>query len=103
MLILTRSIGQKIRIGDDIGVTIFETNGNQVRIGIDAPKHIAVHRSEIYDKIHSKKQPESVNKKSDLYDALVAKLNTDTNGVEKTKATKKTTITVKKRRKLVSQ
>ncbi|MBL4900918.1 MAG: carbon storage regulator CsrA [Colwellia sp.] len=102
MLILTRSIGQKIRIGDDISVTIFESNGNQVRIGIDAPKNVAVHRSEIYDKIHGEKQPTSVNRKSDLYDSLLAKLNTDTNGIEKDRATKKTTITIKKRRKLAS-
>ena len=91
MLMLTRSVNQKIGIGDDISVTVFEVNGNQERIGIDAPKSVAVHRSEIYEKIHGEKQQTNTAKKSDLYDSLVAKL-------EKSKTTKKTIITVKKRR-----
>tara|TARA_R110000851_G_C12702178_1_gene526270 strand:+ start:347 stop:526 length:180 start_codon:yes stop_codon:yes gene_type:complete len=51
MLVLTRNIGQKLVIGDDIKITILSAGGNQVRIGIDAPRHIGVHREEIYNKI----------------------------------------------------
>ncbi len=55
MLILTRRIGENITINDDIVVRVLQINGNHVRIGIDAPKHIQVHREEIYKKINSDK------------------------------------------------
>jgi carbon storage regulator len=48
MLILTRKLGESITIGDDIKITFLETKGKQIRVGIDAPPHIAVHREEIY-------------------------------------------------------
>ena len=48
MLILTRKSGQSVHIGDEIKITVIEIKGNQVRIGVDAPRHVAVHREEIY-------------------------------------------------------
>ena len=51
MLILTRKLGESITIGDDIKITFLETKGKQVKLGIEAPAHIAVHRAEIYQLI----------------------------------------------------
>ena len=51
MLILTRKSGESLMIGEDISVTVLGVKGNQVRIGINAPKDITVHREEIFDKI----------------------------------------------------
>ncbi|CAL9974244.1 CsrA-like regulator [Vibrio phage D273] len=51
MLILTRTTGQELMIGDNVKIKVLGVKGNQVRLGIDAPKEIAVHRKEIYDRI----------------------------------------------------
>lgn len=56
MLILTRRLGEMLTIGDDVRVTILAIKGSQVRIGIDAPKDIPVHREEIYERIKRERE-----------------------------------------------
>ena len=56
MLILTRRIGESVMIDDEVKITVLGVKGNQVRIGIDAPKHVSVHREEIYMRILDEKQ-----------------------------------------------
>ena len=53
MLILTRRVGETIKIGDDITVTVLGVKGNQVRVGVGARRDVAVHREEIYDRIQN--------------------------------------------------
>ncbi|CAL4322235.1 Carbon storage regulator [Buchnera aphidicola (Pterocallis alni)] len=60
MLILTRRVGETIIISDNITITVLGVKGNQIRIGINAPKNISIYREEIYQKIQSK------NKKNDF-------------------------------------
>ena len=63
MLILTRRAGEQIIIADDITVTMLGIKGNQVRIGIDAPKEISVHRAEVYQRIQEDKKSNEKNTK----------------------------------------
>ena len=59
MLILTRRVGETVMIGDDVTITVLGVKGNQVRVGINAPKHVAVHREEIYERIKREQQSDA--------------------------------------------
>ena len=59
MLILTRKVGETLMIGDEVNITVLDVRGNQVRIGINAPKDVAVHREEIYDRIQDEKSDDA--------------------------------------------
>ena len=61
MLILTRRIGETLMVGDDVTITVLGVKGNQVRIGVNAPKDVAVHREEIYQRIQKEKSGEDVD------------------------------------------
>jgi len=64
MLILTRRVGETVMIGDDVTITILGVKGNQVRVGINAPKSVAVHREEIYERIKREREEEAGGSKS---------------------------------------
>jgi len=58
MLILTRRVGETLMIGDNVTVTVLGTKGSQVRLGVNAPRDISVHREEIYERIQKEKEIE---------------------------------------------
>jgi carbon storage regulator len=69
MLILTRKLGERITIGDDISITLLEIRGSQVRLGIEAPKGIGIYRQEIYERIRQQNLRASEVTASDLSEA----------------------------------
>lgn len=66
MLVLTRKVGESIRIGDDIEVVITSVDQNRVRVGIQSPRHIPIYRSELYQKITEENQEAAGAKAGDL-------------------------------------
>ncbi|MBW2345420.1 MAG: carbon storage regulator CsrA [Deltaproteobacteria bacterium] len=66
MLILTRKLGERITIGDDIVITLLEIKGAQVKMGIEAPRSISIHRQEIYERIRAENLESSNVNESDL-------------------------------------
>ena len=59
MLFLTRRVGESLRIGDDVSVTVLGIKGSQVRLGVNAPKSVSVHREEVYDRINDENSKNS--------------------------------------------
>lgn len=66
MLVITRKLGERITIGDDIVVTLLEIRGSQARLGIDAPRDISIHRQEVYERIRRENLDSSLVGTSDL-------------------------------------
>lgn len=73
MLILTRRVGETFLIGDDIVVTVCSIRNSQARIGIEAPKHVTIHRKEVYDRIHKENEATSDKLRETAEVALFAK------------------------------
>lgn len=69
MLILTRRINESVNIGDDVTVTVLGIKGNHVRIGIGAPKHVSVHREEIYERVRREREGGAGSAKTPVSDA----------------------------------
>ncbi|MCL6624564.1 MAG: carbon storage regulator CsrA [Fimbriimonadales bacterium] len=75
MLVLTRKVNQSIMIGDEIEIVVLEVRGEQVRLGIRAPKHVEVHRKEVYEQIKSQNIEASQTRYEDVPDHPTNKKN----------------------------
>ena len=75
MLVLTRKLGENIRIGDNVKITVLEVRGAQVKLGIEAPPEVIVHREEIYERIQEENRRASGASPMDLKDAASALRN----------------------------
>ena len=69
MLVLNRKEGESVRVGDDITITVVDVEGGQVKLGIDAPKHVGIHRQEVYVAIE-KENAEAANVTENLLDLI---------------------------------
>jgi len=97
MLILTRRIGETLRIGDEVSLTVLGVQGSQVRIGADAPREISVHREEIYQRIQEEKNPQAPTATPPQPEKGATYYSTE--GQQTTASTKKTpNVIVKKKR-----
>jgi carbon storage regulator len=67
MLVITRKLGERIAIGDDITITLIEIKGSQVRLGIEAPKNISIHRQEVYERIRDENMNSSQVRSEDVF------------------------------------
>jgi carbon storage regulator len=65
MLILTRRVGETLMIGDEVSVTVLSAKGNNIRIGINAPKEVSVHREEVYQRIANQNASQGTNQSDD--------------------------------------
>ena len=72
MLILTRRVGETVVVGDEVTVTVLGIKGNQIRCGINAPRHVAVHREEVYERIRREERRESDDRSKDVTEDGVA-------------------------------
>ena len=70
MLILTRKLGERITVGDDILITLLDIKGSQVKLGIEAPKNISIHREEIYERIRTENLRSAQVRTRDLSEAI---------------------------------
>ncbi len=70
MLVLTRRLNQSIKIGDDIEITVVEVRGDQVRLGVNAPRDVSVHRKEVYLQIQQENRAASAAPEGESLDSL---------------------------------
>ncbi len=82
MLILTRRAGETLMIGDDVSITVLGVKGNQVRIGVNAPKNVSVHREEIYQRIQREKTQQAGGEAASDYEDNLGNQMSSQNGLD---------------------